>query len=299
MAAPDTAVVHVVPFGKVTPPLVALVANVTGAPGTGFWLASVTVAVKVVVVVPSAVVVAVGGVSVTAAAGPATSVSWLDPETEPVVAVIVSVSALVEAVMVTEQVPVESVVQVPLLEKWTPCPLARPLANVIVTFGTTFPLVSTTVALAFEADVPSAMILAGFSVTDTAVGAPAVCVRTAGGDVTLFELVAVMFCVPAVFEDVMVTAQVPTPGPDLAVVQIPPAAKLAALTPPSVAKVTDSPGTSVPSASLTVAVADDVEVPSATIEAGVRTTETAVAGPASVSGAVPDPAPTRAVMVSP
>ena len=64
------------------------------------------------------------------------------------------------------------------------------------------------------------------------------------------------------------------------------------------AKLTLSPGTGLPFASVTVAVMVDVELPFATIEPGESPTLTLAAGPTvCVSDAVPDTDPSAAVIV--
>ena len=80
----------------------------------------------------------------------------------------------------------------------------------------------------------------------------------------------------AVLDAVIVTEQVPKELPEAAVVQV---ALLEKVTSPLVANVTGIPPSRFWWASVTVAVAVDVDVPSAVIEDGLKATETAAADP--------------------
>src|SRR5436190_1476238 len=101
-SGPDDAVVQPDPPGNVTSPLVA---NATDTPPTELLWASRVGAVAVEVSVPLAVTEVGVSPTVTVVAGPAVSVRVAVPEWVAAVAVMVSVSAVVEALMVTEQMP--------------------------------------------------------------------------------------------------------------------------------------------------------------------------------------------------
>lgn len=105
-----------------------------------------------------------------------------------------------------------------------------------------------------------------------------------------------MVSTSAVLDAVMVTEHTPSLKPVDPVVQVPPAENV---TSPLVENVTTAPGTRFLLTSLTVAVAVEDDDPSAVIEVGSRTSVTVVGGPVSINVAVPEPAPTLPVIVSP
>ena len=129
---------QVAPAGKVVSPLVV---RETAAPPTRLPLASLTVVVAVEVETPSAAMVAGLRATVTAAGAVAVSVRVAVPDFALAVAVIVSWSAVTDALTVTEHVPEALVVQVapagkvvtPLVVKETTAPPTRlPLASLTV-----------------------------------------------------------------------------------------------------------------------------------------------------------------------
>src|SRR5436305_4735968 len=145
-----------------------------------------------------------------------------------------------------------------------------------VSFRTGLPFTSASVAVAVECDVPSAVIDAGFRPTAIVFAGP-YSVRTFE---SLFPPpLAVMVSLSAVDDALMVLLAVPS---------LPVLALLGEnVTSPLVPKPTLTPGTPLPLESVTVAVAVDVEVPSAAIEFGLSVRLNALAGPAvSVRGAV-------------
>jgi hypothetical protein len=135
-------VVQVAPFGKVTSPSVV---NDTATPATVVPPSSFTVTVAVEVAFPSATIE--GGASATVmVGGTENSVSVAVPDLVADVAVMVSVSAVVEAVIVTEHFPAPSVTHAWFDEKVT-SPL---VVKFTAAFTTGAPPVAVTVARAVE-----------------------------------------------------------------------------------------------------------------------------------------------------
>ena len=249
VAGPDEPVTQVVPLGNVAPPSVP---KVTVTPPRRVPAPSVTVAVADEGDDPSAGTE--DGTKPTAVRGVAPAVVVeVSVRGEPpwtaflvAVAVIVSVSGVSEAWMMTEQLP-----SAPVVQPDPPGKVTSPSVLKATTVpGTTLWLTSLTVAVAVEVEVPSAGRELGLSATATEAGGTAVSVRVAD---PLWPLVAaVMVSLPVVVEAVMVTEQVPSPGPEDAVVQVAPLGKV---TSPLLVKVTCAPGTRLLVASLTVTVA--------------------------------------------
>ena len=147
---------------------------------------------------------------------------------------------------------------------------------------------SFTVAVAVEVEAPSAGREDGLRATVTAAGV-ANSVRVAVPDLAL--AVAVIVSWSAVTDALTVTVHVP----EAVVVHVAPAGKMVS---PLVVKVTRALATKALPASFTVAVAVEVEAPSAGREDGLRATVTAEGVANSVRVAVPDLAPEVAVIVS-
>ena len=224
--------------------------------------------------------------TVTVEVGPV-SVRVAVPDFAPEVAVIVSWSAVTEALTVIGQVPSvgpdEAVVQVAPDGKVTSPLVVKATAAV----ATRLPLASFTVAVAVEVAAPSAGMFEGFSDTVTLdVGPVSVRVAAPERDPTL----AVIVSWSAVIEALTPTVHVP----DAVVVQVAPAGKVVS---PLVVKATRALATDAAAASFTLAVAVEVEAPSAGREDGLRATVT-VPGVNSVRVAVPERNPTVAVIVS-
>lgn len=229
---------------------------------------SFTVAVAVVVEDPSALMT-VGFRTRVTSAGEANSVKGADAEWPPELAEMLSVSAVVDALIWTEHVP-SAAPELAVVHEFEDGKVASPLVpKVTVAPGTRFPVASLTVAVAVDVDAPSAGIEDGTRPRLTRATGP-VSVSMAVPWVPFLVAVAVMVSVSAVVEAWMVTEQVPL----AAVVQVDPPGKL---TSPPVAKETGVPATRLLLASLTVAVAVEVDVPSAAIELGLSVTAT-VAG---------------------
>ena len=282
--APEEAVVQVPLSENVAWPLVA---NFTTSPGTRVPLESSTVADAVEVSVPLAVNDMGFRPKATVDGAPA-SVSVDVAEPAPSVAVMVSPgSALVEAWMMTEQVPREDPEE-PVMQVVPVGKVAAPVVlNVTCVPATRLWLAepSLTVAVAVLVEVPSARTIEGFKDRPSwARGVNSVNVA----DPTWPLAVEVIVSLPGTEDALIATEQVPSPGPDVAVTQVAPSGNVA---PPSVPKVTDIPPTGFALASFTVAVADDNDEPSAGTEDGTKPSVTAAAGPAvNVRVELPDPA---------
>lgn len=251
MAGPDEAVTQVVPLGKLTSPLGPAVPKVTVTPPRRVPAPSVTVAVADDGDDPSAGTE--DGTKPTAVRGVAPAVVEVSVRGElpwtpflVAVAVMVSVSGVSEAWTVTEQVP-----SVPVVQPDPPGKVTSPsVVKATTAPGTGLWLTSLTVAVAVEVVVPSAGSELGLIATATEAGGTAVSVRVA---VPVWPLAAaLMVSLPVVVEAVMVIEQVPSPGPEDAVVQVAPLGKV---TSPLLVKVTGAPGTRLLVASLTVTVA--------------------------------------------
>jgi hypothetical protein len=163
-AAPVVAVVQVlVPFRKVASPLVV---KATTAPPTRFCWASFTVALADEVVVPSAGTDAGVSATATVAGAPGVSVRVAVPDLPPLVAVIVSTSAVVEAWITTVQVPAFVVMQVSVdlsaavLFGNVTSPLRVKVTGALATLAF---VADFTVAVADPVEAPSAVMVDGLS----------------------------------------------------------------------------------------------------------------------------------------
>lgn len=134
-------------------------------------------------------------------------------------------------------------------------------------------MASVTVAVAVVVEAPSATIPTGLRDTDTAVAGPGICVRVAEPEMEVepAPAVAVTVNAPDRVVDLIVVWKLPGDAP---------AFVLLMCCPPETVNATAPPGTGLPWASVSLAVAVDVDVPSAVIDAGDRDTVTLVAGPA-------------------
>ncbi|MCY4802557.1 hypothetical protein OX000_33835, partial [Pseudomonas aeruginosa] len=243
-------------------------------------LLSVTVAVRVLVDVPSAVIVVGEAATVSAAADPAKNIKGTDPEAAPLVAVTVAPPMLVELVSTTVATPwalvlVELLASVPaVVDQATGVPAATGL-----------PLVSVTVAVRVLVDEPSAVIEDGEASRARPAADPAVSVTA-----------AVPLASPTEARTTKPRATVPLVSTTVATPWASVALELLERLPPVVTHETTVPGaTGFPLASRTVAVRVLVDEPSAGIEDGEASTEMFAADPAvKVTAAVSLPAPAEA-----
>lgn len=229
----------------VTPPMNwsgSLDEKVTGSLNSGCPWASVTVAVAVVVERPSARMVDGFSIRLTPAGGPAAWFKVAELEAEPSLAVMVVDPTVVELVNVTVHVPLELVVH-----DWLVGDVGVP-ATVKETgsFARGWPWASSTVAVAAVCELPSATMFDGLNPKMTV---SAVWFRDCEGlcPARLLSL-AVIVVEPGVVELVNVAVQVPLGS----VMQD---AGLGVTGEPAVAKLTVSPPTPTPVASVTTTVA--------------------------------------------
>ena len=240
--------------------LPAEVFQVTGVPATRLPWASLTVADKVLVDVPSAVIEVGTAVTVTAAALPTVNFTTAESLPAPALASTVAEPAVVALDSTTVATPLESVEVAALAS------VPAEVFQATDVPATRLPWASLTVADKVLVDVPLAVMVSGATAKVRAAALPTVNV-TAAESLPVPALASTV-AEPAVVE--LVSTTVATP---LVLVVVEALAKL----PAEVVQATGVPATRLPWASLTVADKVLVDVPSAVMEAGAAVTATSAA----------------------